>query len=150
MTKKQWLFWSIIEFCVMAAIAAFVLPEMDFGSNPVLAYVMAALFWCFLILGIIFLLIAINKDKMKNGNKGFSAFKFFRNPLAAVADIAMIAGILGVAAVIFYFRLTQAVIQEILIFLALAGFSLHFVFNSNTFKDYVLCPQNSRYRSRRR
>lgn len=150
MAKKQWIIWSIIAFCVMAAIAAFVLPEMDFGGNPVTAYVMGALFWVFLILGVVFLLISINKDKMKKGNKGLSAFKFFRNPLAVVADTAMITGILGITAVIFYFRLTQAVIQQILIFLALAGISLHFVFNSNTYKDYVLSPQNSRNRARRR
>ena len=101
-----------------------------------LAYILAAVFWLGLILGVVFHLL-VSRDRKRDINykseKGLPLLRFFSNRPANVFDALLIAGVVTLASSFFISSFPQW-LTTTAIFASAFGFEMHGVFNSKNYK----------------
>ena len=116
---------------------------MPFGSfqqdgNQTLAYILAAAFWSFFIMGFVFMRPVgkqRKKDRKYRNKGGISLFRFFSNKPAIVFDGLLIAGVLTLI-LTFVIQTLPGWVTLAAIFTALFSAEMHGVFNGRNY-EYI-------------
>ena len=131
---------SIISFFISSATILF----MPYGSfeqdgNADLAYTLAIIFWAFLLLGIVLSLI-ITKQRRKDilsaitDTGGIVLLRFFKNKIATVFDVLLIASILTLIVSLFVIRTLPSWLTLVSTFTTVFFLQMHAVLNSKNYE----------------
>ena len=129
---------SVISFFVSSATILF----MPFGSfeqdgNVILAYTLAITFWLFLALGLIFVLLLSrqrSKDIKYARMDGIIFLRFFKNKLAVVFDLLLLAGILTLVFSLIIIRTLPAEVTLAGTFITVFSLEMHCLFNGKNYE----------------
>ena len=133
------LYLSVISFFISSMTVWF----MPYGSfqqdgNQTLAYILAAAFWLFFVLGFVFLRPVSRqrkKDRKYKSNGGIALLRFFSNKSALIFDALLIAGIFTLI-LTFVIPTLPGWITTAAIFTALFSAEMHGVFNGRNY-EYI-------------
>ena len=128
---------SAISFLVSSA-TILLMPYGSFepDGNILLAYILAGLFWLFLILGFVFLLVLNNrrkKDILNARIDGIGLFRFFRNKPAIVFDLLLFAGIVTLIVSLLVLRTLPSEITLAGTFTTVFSLEMHSLFNGKNY-----------------
>jgi len=129
---------SVISFFVSSATIFF----MPFGSfepdgNVMLAYILAITFWLFLVMGIFFVLLLSRqrfKDMKYARMDGIMFLRFFKNKLAVVFDLLLLAGILTLVLSLIIIRTLPAEVALAGTFITVFSLEMHCLFNGKNYE----------------
>jgi len=134
--KRMWFLISLVGF-FLSSVTIWFIPLVSFKGEVwqrVIAYILGAIFWLGLATGITFLVLVNRMRKKKQQHKKTIPFIwFFRNRIALVFDIALIAGFIGIFIVLFINGLNQWLSAGI-IFAFIFSLEMHGMFNGENFK----------------
>ena len=142
MTKHRKFLFSVISFFVSSTVVI-TIPFMNY-FNGNMKIILGIVFWVFLILGLLLFLALPQPRKKRIDVKAKprgrpSALFFFRNKIATVADVVLVASI--ILNIVFLNIYTIQIIQVIAMFFLTFSAEMHFVFNSNRYK-YIKLKSN--------
>ena len=131
---------SVISFFISSATILF----MPYGSfeqegDVLLAYILAAVFWFFLLLGIIFSLIII-KQRRKDilftltGTGGVVFLRFFKNMPATIFDVLLIVGIISLVVSLLIIRTLPSWLTLVGTFLTVFSLEMHTLLNGKNYE----------------
>jgi len=129
---------SVISFFASSATILF----MPFGSfepdgNVILAYTLAITFWLFLALGLFFVLL-LSRQRYKDIRfarmDGIMFLRFFKNKLAVVFDLLLIAGIFTLFISLIINRTLPAGVTLAGTFITVLSLEMHGIFNGKNYE----------------
>ncbi|MCL2004500.1 MAG: hypothetical protein FWG72_10980 [Oscillospiraceae bacterium] len=136
-TSKRRIFFAIFAF-FLSSMTVWFMPMASFEQKESItfAYILAAIFWLGLVLGIVFQLL-VSRTRKRDSNykdeKGLPLLRFFSNRPAKFFDALLIAGVVTLAASFFIGSFPQW-LTTAAIFASAFGFEMHGVFNGKNYK----------------
>jgi len=133
--KRLWFLISLVGFFLSSATVLFI-PLVSFEGETwqrIIAYILGAIFWLGLAAGITFLILVNRMRKKKQHTKTIPFIWFFRNRVALIFDIALIAGFIGIFLVLFIKELNQWLSAGIF-FTFIFSLEMHGMFNGENYK----------------
>ena len=143
--KIEYKFFFTVSAFVVSAISPVLVPfaiGAD-GNLNTMGFAAGVLFWAGILLGSIcyFLLFQKEKKNIKEAlpeKKLFSGFRFFSNPLAIIADVMLIVGVIGTIYCANNIQISEIVAVFFLVIM-LVGIYTHFLFNGKLYRYIREC-----------
>jgi len=136
-TNKRRIHCSIFAF-FLSSMTVWFMPMASFEQEEsiIFAYILAAVFWLGLVLGVVFQLL-VSRDRKRdinyNDERGLPLLRFFSNRPAKFFDALLIAGVVTLVSSFFIGSFPQW-LTTAAIFASAFGFEMHGVFNSKNYK----------------
>ena len=130
--------FSIVSFLISSASILF-MPYGSFEQDGVvlLAYILAAAFWAFLLLGIVFTLIIgkqRRRDLLFTNTGGILFLRFFKNIPAAIFDVLLIIGILSLVISLLIIRTLPSWLTLVGTFLTVFSLEMHTLLSGKNYE----------------
>lgn len=129
------LLYAAIAFLLLSTAAIMLLPVYQIGADsqgaPLMPFGTIA-FWVGAVGGCLLLILFYRKQKELHAKGSIGIITFFRNPLAALADIVLILSVL-ITAVLAVFNLGSMIVFSILFGLVFLSANLHCIFNGRVY-----------------
>ena len=139
-TGKILFIFSVISFFISSATILFMpLGSFEPDGDILLAYILAAAFWTFLLLGVVFILIAGRQRKKDilfaiTKADGIVFLRFFKNKLALVFDVLLIAGIVSLVVSLLIIRTLPSWLTLAGTFITVFSLEMHALLNGKNYE----------------